>query len=87
MEIIKKCLFLDEKTNKFSSSKLVYMLTFYMIIFINIKALSLDKEIKNESFITNIFLITSGTYLGRRFSFKTKNMEVGGEKSNETSDS
>lgn len=84
METIKKFLFIDERTNRFSSSKLVYMLSFYLIIFVTIKALNDDKEIKNDGFLTNLLLVTSGTYIGRRFSFKTKGLEVGGESKDET---
>lgn len=85
-ELLQEMLFLDEKTKKFSTSKFMCLVSFYFILFINARALYLDKEIKNSAMLENTFFVTSGLYLGRRFSVKTKNgLEVGGEKDNEES--
>ncbi len=82
-ELIKLMLYLDEKTGKFSTSKFMTLVLFYLIIGLNIKALYIDKEVKNASFLTECFLITSSLYFGRRFNFKSKDSEFS---SNEKTD-
>lgn len=76
--ILQEFLFLDEKTGKFSSSKFMMMVTFYLLVGINIKALYMDREIKNTSFLMEMFMVTGTLYMGRRFSFKSKNIEASG---------
>lgn len=81
-KLLQEMLFLDEKTEKFSTSKFMTLLSFYFILFLSGRSLYLDREIKNAPLIQECFLICATLYFGRRFSFKTKNMEVGGEKDN-----
>ena len=77
-------LFLDERTNKFSTTKFMMLVTFYFLLFINGRALYLDRELKNSSVLMEMLLVTASLYLGRRFNFKTKGLEVGGESKDET---
>ena len=84
--LLQEMLFLDERTGKFSTSKFMMLVTFYFLLFINGRALYLDRELKNASVLQEMLLITSGLYFGRRFNFKTKSLEVNGEK-NEASES
>lgn len=81
-ELLQEMLFLDERTGKFSTSKFMTLVTFYFILFINVKALYQDKEVKNAGALQELFLINSGLYLGRRMSLKTKNMEFNNDQSN-----
>ncbi len=80
MQILKQMLFQDERSGKFSTSKFMLLVTFYLILFINIKSLYLDREIKNTTFLSEILMVTAGLYFGRKFNLKTKGVEVGGEK-------
>jgi hypothetical protein len=79
-ELLKQMLFQDERTGKFSTSKFMLLLCFYLILGINVKALYLDREIKNDSMLTNLLIICGSLYFGRKFNIETKNMKVGGEK-------
>jgi len=79
-KLLQEMLFLDEKTDKFSTTKFMMLVTFYFLLFLNARALYLDRELKNASVLQEMLMITSGLYFGRRFNFKTKNMEVNGDK-------
>lgn len=83
IKLLQTMLYLDEKTGKFSTSKFMCLLSFYCILFITGRSLYLDREIKGASLIQETFFSVAVLYFGRRFSFKTKNAEVGGEKSPE----
>lgn len=78
-QLLQEMLFLDEKTGKFSTSKFMALVSFYAILALNARALYLDKELKNAASLQEVFLVTTTLYFGRRFNFKSKNIEVGGE--------
>lgn len=78
--ILQQLLFLDERSGKFSTSKFMTLVCFYFIMFLTARSLYLDRELKNTSLIQETFLITSTLYFGRRFSFKTKNLDIGANK-------
>ena len=79
MKLLQQMLYLDERTDKFSTSKFMLLCTFYVILFINIKALYLNSEVKNASFLTECLMISSSLYFGRKFNMKDKNVEVSGD--------
>ncbi len=81
-ELLKKMLYLDENTGKFSTSKFMTLLYFYFIIFLSARSLYLDREIKNVAFVQETFLGLSVLYFGRRMSFETKNFKMGGRSEN-----
>jgi hypothetical protein len=67
----------DEATDKFSTSKFLVMVSFYFILFLNGRALYLDREVKTSSMLTDVFYSSCFLYFGRRFAFRTKNLQVG----------
>jgi hypothetical protein len=79
MKLLQQMLFLDERTDKFSTSKFMLLMNFYVILFINIKALYLNTDVKNASFLTECLMITSSLYFGRKFNMKNKDIEVSGD--------
>lgn len=81
--LLQQMLFLDEKTGKFSTSKFMVLVSFYLTVAMVIKAAIHQEEMKNASFMIELLMISSSLYFGRRFSFKAGGVEASGDKSNE----
>jgi hypothetical protein len=78
-KLLQEMLFLDERTGKFSTSKFMTLVSFYFIMGLTARSVYLDKEVKDLASLEQTFMICSTLYFGRRFNFKTKNMELGGD--------
>jgi hypothetical protein len=78
-KLLQEMLYLDERTGKFSTSKFMTLVSFYFIIGLTARSIYMDKEVKELISLEQVFMICSTLYFGRRFNFKTKNMEMGGD--------